>query len=186
MFKNTSFPSNYFILTTFKTLFIQMKNVEIVCRLTEYESQDNLNEEESRLIAEAKSIMIDAYAPYSHFQVGAAVLLENGIIIKGNNQENASYPIGLCAERVALFSAGANFPGIAIKSIAIAARSEKFHVDKPVSPCGACRQAIAEYEQRYKKNIRILMTGETGKILSSESIQNLLPFQFKGEELKAR
>lgn len=163
-----------------------MKNVEIVCRLTEYESQENLNEEDSRLLAEAKLSMKDAYAPYSHFHVGAAVLLENGIILKGNNQENASYPIGLCAERVAIFAAGANFPGIKIKAIAISASSGQFIVDKPITPCGACRQAIAEFEHRYKKNIKIIMSGESGKVITSDNISSLLPFQFNGDDLKSK
>ncbi len=161
-----------------------MKHVEIVCLLTEFDNPVELSAEDKLLIEEAKASAKDAYAPYSHFQVGAAVLLENGIIVKGNNQENASYPVGLCAERVAIFSAGANYPGVPIKAIAITASSHEFKIDKPVPPCGACRQAIAEYENRYKKNIRILMTGETGNIIMAESINSLLPFQFKGEELK--
>lgn len=163
-----------------------MKNVEIICHLTEYENQGELSADDIRLINEAKASMNDAYAPYSHFHVGAAVLLENGIIQRGNNQENASYPIGLCAERVAIFAAGANYPGVAIKALAISASSEHFHVDKPVAPCGACRQAIAEYEHRYKKNIRMIMTGETGKVITAENIGSLLPFQFNGDDLKSK
>jgi cytidine deaminase len=161
-----------------------MKNVEIVCHLTEYDSPEELGAEEVNLIREAQASMLNAYAPYSHFNVGAAVLLENGVILKGNNQENASYPIGLCAERVAVFAAGANYPGVGIKAIAVSARSDRFTVDRPIPPCGACRQAIAEYENRYKKNIRIIMTGETGKVITSENISALLPFQFKSEDLK--
>ena len=163
-----------------------MKNVQIICNLTEYENQEELNIEDNRLINEAKSSMNDDYAPYSHFHVGAAVLLENGIILRGNNQENASYPIGLCAERVAIFAAGANYPGIAIKTIAVSASSEYFHVDKPIAPCGACRQAIAEYEHRYKNKIRMIMTGETGKVITAENIGSLLPFQFNGDDLKSK
>ena len=163
-----------------------MKNVEIISHLTEYDNLEELNTEDRQLINEAKASMAVAYAPYSRFHVGAAVLLENGVIIKGNNQENAAYPTGLCAERVAIFAAGANYPDIAIKSIAISASSADFQVDKPVAPCGACRQAIAEYEHRYKKNIRIIMTGETGTIITSNNIKNLLPFQFNGDDLKSK
>ena len=163
-----------------------MKNVEIICRLTEYENQDELGVEDRHLISEARLTMNDAYAPYSHFLVGAAVLLENGIIIKGNNQENASYPIGLCAERVAIFSAGANYPGVAIKAIAVSATSQQFHIDKPIAPCGACRQAISEYEYRFKKNIRVIMTGETGKVIAAENVSSLLPFQFNSDDLKSK
>ncbi len=163
-----------------------MKNLEILCQLKEYENLSELSKDEINLIEAAKSSMKDAYAPYSHFHVGAALLLENGIVIKGNNQENASYPIGLCAERVAIFAAGANYPGVGIKALAITAFSDKFHIDKPIPPCGACRQAIVEYEHRYKQNIRILMTGETGKIVVSESISSLLPFQFNADDLKTK
>jgi cytidine deaminase len=161
-----------------------MKKLEILCQLKEYESLSELSKDEINLIETAKSSMHSAYAPYSQFHVGAALLLDNGMIIKGNNQENASYPIGLCAERVAIFAAGANYPGVAIKALAITAFSDKFHIDKPIPPCGACRQAIAEYELRYKQSIRILMTGETGKVIISESISNLLPFQFNADDLK--
>lgn len=161
-----------------------MKNLEILCQLKEYDSLAELNKDDITLIEEAKASMHNAYAPYSHFHVGAALLLENGIIIKGNNQENAAYPIGLCAERVAIFAAGANYPGVGIKALAITAFSDKFHIDKPIPPCGACRQAIAEYELRYKQNIRILMTGETGKVVVSPSIGTLLPFQFNADDLK--
>jgi cytidine deaminase len=163
-----------------------MKNIEIVCRLVEFDNPTELNDEEQDLIREARESAIKAYAPYSDFHVGAAVLLENGKIIRGNNQENASYPIGLCAERVAIFSAGANYPNVKIKSIAITAWSGKFHIHKPVPPCGACRQAIAEYENRFRQNIKILLTGETGKIIVSESIQNLLPLGFNADDLKKK
>jgi len=163
-----------------------MKKIQIVSDLTEYNSQEELNSEDNTLVNEAKSSMKDAYAPYSNFNVGAAVLLENGKIIRGNNQENASYPIGLCAERVAIFAASANYPGVPIKAIAVCASSEKFHVDTPVAPCGACRQAIAEFEHRFKKNIRMILTGEQGKVITTDSIGTLLPYQFDGDDLKSK
>ena len=163
-----------------------MKKVKIVCHLTEYDTIEELTTEDKLLAMEAKSSTGDAYAPYSHFQVGAALLLENGKIIIGNNQENASYPVGLCAERVAIYAAGANYPGVSIKTMAISARSDLFSVNKPIPPCGACRQAIIEYENRYGKNIRIIMVGESGKAITSESIGNLLPFQFDSSDLKRR
>ena len=102
----------------------------------------------------------------------------------GNNQENASYPLGLCAERVAVFAAAANYPGVKIKAIAIAASSKEFRINKPVTPCGACRQAIAEYEHRYKSPIRILMAGESGKVLIADSVKEFLPYQFTADDLK--
>ncbi len=161
-----------------------MKKVEIVCRLTEFENAEELNSEDQNLLRMAKESAMNAYAPYSHFNVGAAVLLENGIIVKGNNQENASYPQGLCAERVAIFAASAQYPGVPVKSIAVTARSAEFKIDKPVAPCGACRQSIAEYEHRFGKNIHIILSGDEGKIMTSESIGELLPYQFNGDDLK--
>lgn len=159
-----------------------MKKVEISCHLTEYEPNE-LEGQDKVLISDARKIMESAYAPYSHFKVGAVVLLENGVIVKGNNQENAAYPTGLCAERVAIFAAGANYPGVPIRVIAITAKSDDMNVGKPVAPCGACRQAIAEYEHLHKKEIRILMAGETGKVMVADSIGCLLPFQFNSDDL---
>lgn len=163
-----------------------MKKVEIACSITEYNSPEELDSKDQALIKEARASMNKAYAPYSHFHVGAAILLENGVILRGNNQENASYPIGLCAERVAIFAAGANYPGVKIQALAITAMSDQFQVDKPITPCGACRQAIAEYEYRYKQNIRLLMTGESGKVMEADSIRQLLPYQFNADDLKLK
>ncbi len=163
-----------------------MKKLEIHCNLDEYENQDELSAEDRNLIQEAKASMNKAYAPYSHFHVGAAIMLENGIILRGNNQENASYPIGLCAERVAIFAAGANYPNVKIKAMAITANSDLFHVNTPITPCGACRQAIAEYEHRYEQEIKVIMTGEAGKVLVASSIANLLPYQFNADDLKVK
>ena len=163
-----------------------MKNIEIHCRLTEYENLEELSKDDRDLLVEAKASMNKAYAPYSHFHVGAAIMLENGIILRGNNQENASYPIGLCAERVAIFAAGANYPNVKIKAMAITANSDHFHVNKPITPCGACRQAIAEYEHRYQQDIRLIMTGEAGKVLIAENVSNLLPYQFTADDLQVK
>ncbi len=163
-----------------------MKNIEIHCSLTEYENQEELSKDDRDLLVEAKASMNKAYAPYSHFHVGAAIMLENGIILRGNNQENASYPIGLCAERVAIFAAGANYPNVKIKAMAITANSDHFHVNKPITPCGACRQAIAEYEHRYQQDIRLIMTGEAGKVLIAENVSNLLPYQFTADDLQVK
>ncbi len=163
-----------------------MKKTVIESEFFEYGSVDELSDEDKKLVAEARDSVKNAYAPYSHFHVGAAVMLDNGTIVKGNNQENASYPIGLCAERVAIFAAGANYPGIKMKAIAITASSNQFLIDKPVAPCGACRQAIAEYEHRYKTPIRLILLGESGKVLVTEGIKNFLPFMFDGDDLKAK
>ena len=163
-----------------------MNQTEGVSKFSEFESINELNEEDKALIEQARQSVMSAYAPYSRFNVGAAVLLENGKVMLGNNQENASYPIGLCAERVAVFAAAANYPGVKIKAIAITALSKQFLIDKPITPCGACRQAIAEYEHRYKNPIRLIMVGESGKVLVADSIKNFLPYQFNGDDLKAK
>ncbi len=148
-----------------------------------YNSIDELNKEDKHLLEQAMDAAGSAYAPYSHFKVGAAVLLQNGTIVKGSNQENAAYPSGLCAERVALFSCGAQFPGITIKSIAVTAFIETSKLPHPVSPCGDCRQVMAEYEHRYHKNIRMIMITDGGKIIVLESVKLLLPFMFNSESL---
>lgn len=163
-----------------------MKKVEIVCHLTEFETADELTLEDQNLLRKAKESSQNAYAPYSNFNVGAAVLLENGVTVIGNNQENASYPLGLCAERVAIFAASSQYPGVPVKSLAVTARSDDFLIDTPVAPCGACRQSIAEYEHRYGTSIHIILSGDEGKIITSDSIAELLPFQFNGDDLKTR
>ncbi len=157
---------------------------ELKIAFTEYDSDQELNSEEQELLKKAREASKFAYAPYSNFYVGAALLLENGVIVTGNNQENVAYPSGLCAERVAIYAAGAQYPNIAIKTIAITCNSKSFKVDQPLSPCGACRQAMSEYEVRHNQNIRTILAGETGKIQVMDSIADLLPFMFKAEELK--
>lgn len=149
-----------------------------------YESIDGLKEDDHHLLNEAINATKSAYAPYSDFKVGAAVLLENGVIIKGSNQENAAYPSGLCAERVALFAAGAQYPGIKIKAIAVTAFKGNEKEPRPASPCGACRQVMTEYEQLYRQNIRFIMIDSDNKIIISENVKSLLPFLFSNENLK--
>jgi cytidine deaminase len=153
-------------------------------KFEEYNSADDLSAEEKLLYEKAKQVRDNAYAPYSNFLVGAAVLLENNEVVTGSNQENAAYPSGLCAERVAVFYAGARFPGVAIKTIVLSCNSRHQRVTKPLSPCGSCRQVLAEYETRQGKKIRIVMGGDTGPLLACEGIENLLPLMFKGEFLK--
>lgn len=163
-----------------------MKQTEWVSKFTEFASLAELPDDDKKLMEQAAKSVKSAYAPYSRFSVGAAVLLENGVVMLGNNQENASYPIGLCAERVAVFAAAANYPGVKIKAIAITALSKQFIIDKPITPCGACRQAIAEYEHRYNNPIRLIMAGEAGIVLVSDSIRHFLPYQFNGDDLKVK
>ncbi|WP_394970241.1 cytidine deaminase [uncultured Croceitalea sp.] len=161
-----------------------MEKRNIGFELTIYNSENELSQEEAKLLEKAVSARKKAYSPYSNFQVGAAVLLENGKIVIGNNQENASYPSGLCAERVAVFQAGALFPTQRIIAIAISATSKNYVVNTPAGPCGNCRQSIAEYEQKQKTPIIILMRGEKGKIYKSNSIGELLPLAFNNSFLE--
>ena len=145
---------------------------------------NELDEGEQQLINMAKSAYSNAYAPYSGFLVGAAVLLENDKIISGNNQENVAYPSGLCAERVALYYAGANYPNVKLKTIAISAKSKTYDITDVVSPCGACRQVMAEYQQKQHKNIRVLLHSPNNKVLIANSVEDLLPFMFNSEQLR--
>jgi len=151
-----------------------------------YEVDDlsELGHQEQKLIGLSREMTAKAYAPYSEFFVGAAVLLENDEIITGSNQENGVYPSGLCAERVAVFAASAMFPGVPMKMIAVSATSTRLKMEEPVSPCGACRQVLLEYEILQKKPIKVLLSKEDGKILIIEKVHDLLPLSFSGDELK--
>ena len=155
-----------------------MQKKRISFELSVFESMEDLPHEALLLMKTAVSARLNAYAPYSKFLVGAAVLLENGEVVIGSNQENACYPSGLCAERVAVFQAGAKYPGSTIKSVAISATSMNYMVDKPVAPCGNCRQSIAEYEGKQKAPIAIFMMGETGEVFKCDAISDMLPLVF--------
>jgi cytidine deaminase len=161
-----------------------LKKRELKTVFLEFDATEELPSEDKKLVIMARKAAETAYAPYSEFHVGAAVLLENGIYIKGNNQENVAYPSGLCAERVAVFAASSQYPGNAIKTIAISAKSKKFPVSSPVTPCGACRQVLAEYEHLQKQPIRIILTGEKGKVFIIDKVEDLLPLSFKADKLK--
>ncbi|MFL5765387.1 MAG: cytidine deaminase [Bacteroidia bacterium] len=163
-----------------------MEKKELKIAYTEFASENELSVMEQELLVKAREAGKLAYAPYSNFYVGAALLLENGLTVCGNNQENVAYPSGLCAERVAIYAAGAQYPEVRIEMIAITCSSKQFAVNEPLSPCGACRQAISEYEMRHKKPIRLILSGETGKIRVMDSIADMLPFMFQAEELKKK
>lgn len=155
-----------------------MKKIELTSEFTVFDKLTELDKGEQSLMQKAVEARNNAYAPYSNFSVGAALLLDNDAIILGNNQENAAYPSGLCAERVAIYSAGANYPSAKILKIAITASSAIKPVNQPVAPCGACRQSIAEYEVKQESPIEIIFMGETGKIIKTQSLKNLLPLSF--------
>lgn len=155
-----------------------MKEVKIESILYVFENLEELSEDVCVLMQKAIEARDKAYAPYSEFHVGAALLLDNGEIITGNNQENASYPSGLCAERTAIYYAGSQYPEAKILRMAISAASKKQTTILPIPPCGACRQAIAEYEVKQETPIEIYFMGEKGKIVKSSSLANLLPLVF--------
>lgn len=159
-----------------------MKTTEIKIIVYEFQTIDEMSEQDQLLLKKARKITSSAYAPYSGFHVGAAILLENGEIITGNNQENSAYPSGLCAERVALFYANANYPESAVKTIAISAAKKGILVNESVKPCGSCRQALAETEVRFGKPIRIILDGQDS-IQVLEGVESLLPLSFSKKSL---
>lgn len=161
-----------------------MKKKDLHIQISIFDSKKELTETTTTLFLEAEKARENAYAPYSNFRVGAAILLDNGKIITGNNQENAAYPSGLCAERVAIYFAGAQFPNNKIVQMAVTARSEKQTLQNPIPPCGSCRQAIAEYEIKQNQPIEIYFMGETGQVYKTDSIKALLPLLFDSSSLK--
>ncbi|MFP4847126.1 cytidine deaminase [Winogradskyella sp. PE311] len=160
-----------------------MKEVKIETKLKVYDGMSELPINVQELMESAILARDNAYAPYSKFKVGAAILLDNNEIIIGSNQENASYPSGLCAERTAIYYAGAKYPTNNILKMAITASSQNQVTDKPIPPCGACRQTIAEYEIKQNQSISLYFMGAKGKIVESDSLANLLPLLFDNSVL---
>ena len=155
-----------------------MKEININTTISVFNGINELPSEIQTLMNQAIETRKNAYAPYSKFRVGAAILLDNGKIVLGSNQENAAYPSGLCAERVAIFQAGAIYPNAKIVKLAITAASDTNPTLSPIPPCGACRQSIAEYEFKQETPIEIYFMGESGEVYKSNSINNLLPLSF--------
>lgn len=158
-----------------------MKTYKIEAVLHIYEMAE-LSKEDRELVEAAKQATNSSYAPYSKFRVGAAARLQNGVVVVGANQENAAFPSGLCAERTALFAAGAQHPDQPVVALAIAARKGSRFLNKPISPCGSCRQVISGMEDRHGVPIRILLYGTEG-IYVSEGISPLLPLRFVGDDM---
>lgn len=146
--------------------------------------ENELTAEDRELVEAAKEATRQSYAPYSGFRVGAALRLANGMMVTGSNQENAAYPSGLCAERVALFHAQHIYPDQPVRALAIAAFANGHFCTAPIAPCGACRQVMLEVEDRYKSPMRILLYGTQG-IYAIDSVKTILPFQFVGDYLKS-
>jgi cytidine deaminase len=162
-----------------------MKKIEQQFAYTAYDSVSELNTADQELMEAAKSATGLAYAPYSKFKVGAAARLANGIILKGSNQENASFPVGICAERVLLSVASSLYPNIPIMEIAISYKNELGNSDNPISPCGICRQSLLEFEIKTHQGIRLLLGGETGAIYEVPKAHDLLPLGFTSADLLA-
>lgn len=153
-----------------------MTEKTIVTRIEECVYSE-LPDDEKRLVDLAKEATRSSYAPYSHFNVGAALLLANGVMIKGSNQENAAFGAGTCAERSACFNAGANYPGVPVEKIAITAFTKGEFVEDPCAPCGVCRQALLEFEVHSGKPMRVLLVGRE-RIYCVRRIADLLPLAF--------
>ena len=161
-----------------------MKTEEVKFSILLYDSIDELNDEDAMLLREARNVTQFAYAPYSNFKVGAFAKLENGKTVSGTNQENASFPAGICAERTLLSTASSLFPEVGVDTIAISYNNLNGKSDKPVSPCGICRQSLVEFQDRTKKQIRIILSGMEGKIQVIENAKDLLPLVFGADDMK--
>ncbi len=149
-----------------------------------YDSISELPEDQQWLLNEAREVTDNAYAPYSNFQVGAVAKLANGQIVAGSNQENASFPVGLCAERVLLASASSLFPRVPIDTIAVSYKSEHQKSDHPISPCGICRQSLQEFESRVSHPVQLILGGMEGPVFVIDSASRLLPLAFTSDELR--
>ena len=161
-----------------------MKTEEVKFSILLYDSIDELNDKDTMLLKEARNVTQFAYAPYSNFKVGAFAKLENGKTVSGTNQENASFPAGICAERTLLSTASSLFPGVGIDTIAISYNNLNGKSDRPVSPCGICRQSLVEFQDRTKKQIRIILSGMEGEVQVIENVKDLLPLVFGANDLK--
>lgn len=155
-----------------------MKTIELNTKIIVYESREELPAEWLDLLLQAETAARKAYAPYSRFQVGAALLLNNGQVVVGNNQENAVYPCGLCAERVTAFAASAKYPEVPFSKMAITAINPDVPLDAPITPCGSCRQVLFEYEQKFNQPLELLLAGQEGPIYHIQSVAELLPYTF--------
>lgn len=169
------FPGICYICGGYHQYAMVKKNLTI--QYEEYGSAAELPEKDRVLLEAAVSAVEGSYAPYSHFNVGAAVRLDNGVVFKGANQENAAYPSGLCAERTAMFGAAASHPGRKIESLAVVCSVKGKLLEEPGYPCGACRQVMAQYERECGKPMRILL-GSAGKVQVFDGVSSLMPFLF--------
>ena len=154
-----------------------MKEIALNINYTEYNSIEEMTAEDQELVKAANQARMGSYSPYSNFQVGAALRLANGLIVKGANQENAAYPSGLCAERTAMFWASANYPDVPFDTLAIAGADHGVLCESPASPCGACRQVMAEYQKKYGRPLKTIWVGAK-RIRKFEKVEDILQFIF--------
>jgi cytidine deaminase len=161
-----------------------MKRNEFSISYECYADITELSDTDASLLHQARLATQLAYAPYSDFKVGAVALMPNGEMVSGSNQENASYPAGICAERVLLSTASSIHPGKAIKTMAISYIGKGKNSNRPVAPCGICRQSLMEFEQRFNQPIRLILGGMEGEVYIFDTIRSLLPFEFSGDDLK--
>lgn len=161
-----------------------MKQEKFTFSYEVYQDGSELSEKDAWLLNEARQVTDQAYAPYSRFQVGAAAVLANGEVVTGSNQENASFPVGLCAERVLLSAATSLYPGVPIDTIAVSYFNNNGESSKPISPCGICRQSLQEYETRMLQPIRLILSGMEGKVYVISEASHLLPLGFSDTDLK--
>lgn len=148
------------------------------------ESSRDLSAADAALLLQAREITAHSYAPYSKFHVGAAALLVNGVTITGTNQENASYPVSICAERVLLSALSSSYPGIAVRTMAISFYNHKGKSQHPITPCGMCRQALVEHQFHYKQVIKLILSGQEGEVYIIKDAANLLPLGFTAEDMR--
>ena len=149
-----------------------------------FPGSDALPAPDAKLLTEAREVTAHAYAPYSNFRVGAVIQLANGAKVSGTNQENASFPVGICAERTALSTASSLYPGVPIDTIAMSYyNAAGGSSEAPISPCGMCRQTLAEYENRQEQPIRVILSGQTGKVLVLQTVKHLLPLGFSADDM---
>ena len=160
-----------------------MKKITLQSEIEVAQTITELSDIDSQLLTRAKEAAKGAYAPYSNFKVGAALLMKNGVIVIGNNQENAAFPVTMCAERNAVFSAAAQYPNTPIEAIAITIISARGNIDRPIPPCGSCRQVIYENETRHQSDIRLILQGDLGKIYVIQTVKDILPLLFDASYL---
>jgi len=163
---------------------LKMKSINLNISFEQYNQLSDLNELDKTLCGLAEQALAGSYSPYSKFRVGTAIRLSTGEIVLGSNQENVAYPSGLCAERVALFSIGSNYPNAVIQSMAITAQTDAFEILQPVTSCGGCLQVMVEFERRQKLPIEVIFYCLNGEILKVPSVKSLLPFAFVEDRLE--